>query len=216
MASLTHRLVISVILMWSGASLATAPLMDSIEFEGRRTTAWPSDKPWLDLPPSTLLTELRRKEHCSAIGGPRARWRVEDGRLWLVGLFSCGGDIRLADVYGGTGEPIFADWITGKVMTHRGKQLCKEPNRGIGLFETTIILDIYKGTLSNVEAVPNANHPAVATLEDLRTLLRRDGKLSEAQVEAFAKEIVAESGWERLSPASQRKIRGDATLGPVR
>lgn len=93
---------------------SSTPLMDSIEYDGQTTIAWPDDKPWFDLPANEKLTELRRTQRCSAIGGPRAKWRLENGRLWLIGLFVCGRDIPLENVFVSP-QPILATWITGNL-----------------------------------------------------------------------------------------------------
>ena len=180
--------------------------MDSIEYDKRITIVWPDDKPWLDLPVNEKFTELRRTQRCSAIGGPRAKWRLEDNRLWLVGLFKCGGDVPLENVYGNP-QPILAAWITGNLLTHKGRLLCRE-SYGVGLYETTIVLRIENGILMGVTENSNKAHPAVPTVEDLRKILKPHG------AEEKAEGIVAASDWDCLSPATQIELRGNSIPNP--
>ena len=202
-------LIAMVLLMTPVVSRATMPLMDYIEYEGRQSEAWPSTGPWLDLPRNDKLTELRRSGYCSAIGGPRANWRVVDNRLWLTSLYRCGGvNIPLESVYGGNGEPILAEWITGRLNTYRGKQLCKETNRGLGVHEITITFEIEKGVVTKVVETSNAAHPAVATIDDLRKILGDRDK-------QYAEEILATTGWECLSRSKQMELRGSAMPNPA-
>ncbi|MFO1346049.1 MAG: hypothetical protein U1E85_07110 [Rhodocyclaceae bacterium] len=192
-----------VLLTTSVVANATMPLMDFIEYEGSRSEAWPSNGLWLELPKSDRLTELRGGERCSAIGGPRANWHVTDNRLWLSSLYRCSGKVPLESVYGGKDEAIFAEWITGRLNTYRGKRLCSETNRGLGVHEWTITFVIDKGIVTSVVETNNAEHPAVATIEDLRKILGEEGK-------KYAEEIMATTGWECLSPSQQQKLRGAA------
>ena len=191
-----------VLLLASLSCYATRPLMDSINYDGRSTIVWSDDRPWLDLPENEKFTELRRTQRCSAIGGPRAKWRLEDNRLWLVGLFKCGGDIPLENVYGNS-ESILATWITGNLLTHKGKLLCRE-FYGVGIYETTIVLRIKNGILMGVTEKSNRAHPAVPTVDDLRKILTPHGAENEAEA------IVAASDWECLSPTIQVELRGNA------
>jgi len=201
-------LICVVLLTTSVVANATMPLMDYIEYEGSRSAAWPSNGPWLELPRSDKLTELRRSEICSAIGGPRANWHVTDNRLWLTSLYRCSGKVPLESVYEGKGEPIFAQWITGRLNTYRGKRLCSETNRGLGVHEWTITFEIDKGIVTRVVETSNAAHPAIATIEDLRKILGEEGK-------KYAEEIMATTGWECLSPSEQQKLRGAAMPNPA-
>ncbi len=151
---------------------ASPPLMDRLEYSGETTTAWPEKGAWLPLPSNERIDEIRRTERCSAIGAPRAKWRIADNRLWLTGLFKCGADISLASVFGGSDEPIHADWISGNLVTYRGKRLCRNPSGGIGLHERTLILRIERGLLVETAERDNSNHPDVPTVEQIRSWLR--------------------------------------------
>lgn len=200
--------IAAALLLASLPSYATKPLMDLIEYDGRATIVWPDDKPWLDLPRNERLAELQRGQRCSAIGGPRAKWRLADDQLWLVGLFKCGGDIPLESVYGGNGEPILATWITGNLITHKGKLLCRD-FFGVGVFETTIVLRIENGVLKQAIESSNRRHPAVPTVDDLRKMLRPYG------IEKEAEAIVAASDWDCLTQAQQIELRGNSISNPA-
>lgn len=144
--------------------------MDVLEYEGQQNIVAPRGRPWLDLLENEKTQEIRRQARCSAIGAPRARWRLSDGRLWLVGLYGCRGDFKLESVYGGNGEPIFADWVTADLTTQRGKTLCRPQYGGAGILETTIVIQVVRGVVTHIAQMSNANHPAIPTVESLRKL----------------------------------------------
>jgi hypothetical protein len=186
--------ITTAILFLPTLSIATAPLMDTIEYEGSLTSAWPAGK----LPENSKLAEFRRKENCTARGGPRANWRIASNRLWLVGLFGCGGKITLGNVYDGAGESIFAEWFSGNINTNRGKQLCTENNFGIGVFEKTITFEFDKGVLTKVVEVSNTNHPDIPTFEDFKKWGAKD---SEAQ------EFVSVGGFPCIDHSYQTRLQ---------
>lgn len=166
-----HRLATAALLLLAGTCSATPPLMDLLEYEGQRNIVSPRGRPWLDLLENEKTQEIRRQARCSAIGEPRARWRVSDGRLWLVALYGCRGDFKLESVYGGSGEPMFADWITADLITQRGKTLCSPQYGGAGILETTIVIQVVRGVVTRTIKASNDNHPAIPTVEKLRKLL---------------------------------------------
>lgn len=203
--STLHRLVAVLLLLLAGTCRATAPLMDQLEYEGQWNIVTPEGRPWLELLENEKTQEIRRQERCSAIGAPRAKWKVSDGRLWLVGLFRCGGNIKLETVYGGNGEPIFAAWITADVFTQRGRTLCRPRYGGAGILETTIFIKVERGVVTNIAQVNNQSHPAIPTVENLRKLLGpTDAHMAE--------ELVAE--WPCLEADTVRKLRGDLSVEP--
>jgi hypothetical protein len=148
-----------VLIVVTMPSSATPPLVDRLEYEGETTSFWSHKRTWVELPPSEKLQEMRRKERCSAAGGPRAKWRIADSQLWLTGLFRCSGDVDFSDVYDAT-APVFANWITGQFWTHKGPRLCGHPY-GRVIYEKNLIFDFEKGLLKKMTEVSNADHPAV-------------------------------------------------------
>lgn len=179
-------------------AVATTPLIDSVEFEGQTLKIFPVKRTWLELPSSEKLDELRRQQRCTAIGGPRAKWKIVENRLWLVGLFQCGGAISLESVYGGTGEPILAEWVSEIVIAREGKGLCRSISFDIGISEFTTAFEFENGILKRVERTNNRSNPAVPTEEDLKKM-----GLSEKD----AKEHVAWGLWPCLSHKEQEALR---------
>ncbi|MEJ8851255.1 hypothetical protein [Variovorax rhizosphaerae] len=186
--------------IWVVPCLATTPLMDSVDYDGETTTVIPQGQPWLDIPENDRTREIRLKERCSAIGAPRAEWRITEQRLWLVGLFKCGGAIKLESVYGGSGAPIFADWITSDLVTQRGRRLCS--GNGITVRETAIVFRVDRGVVLSITRIDNKRHSAIPTVQDMRKILEPYGEQSKAE------EFIANSDWPCLSPTTQRELRG--------
>lgn len=146
---------------------ATLPLMDTVEYQGQTTVV-----AWLAFPQNDAIQEIRREERCSAIGAPRATWRIVDDRLWLTGLFKCGGDISLKSVYGGSGEPMLAEWISGPLETYRGKQLCSSEMGWPGIHERTLVFHVERGVVMKISETVNTDHPAVPDLAYIEKFLR--------------------------------------------
>lgn len=144
--------------------------MDLLEYEGVWNIVTPSGGTWIELLENEKTREIRRKEGCSAIGAPRAKWKVSDNRLWMVGLFKCGGEIKLETVYGGNGEPISAEWVTEDLVTQRGKTLCHPHYGGAGILETSIFIRVRRGVVTQVAQMSNRGNPAIPTVEKLRKI----------------------------------------------
>jgi len=202
----SHCLVAIWLLLLAGVCCATPPLMDRLEFEGERHIVTPRGRPWLELLENEKTQEIRRTHRCSAIGAPRAEWRVSDGRLWLVGLFSCGGNIKLETVYGGSGEPIFAEWVTADLVTQRGKTLCHARYGGPGISETSIFIKVERGVVTDIAQASNQNNPAIPTVESLRKLFGpKDAHMAE--------ELVGD--WPCLDAYTLRQLRGEPSAEPA-
>lgn len=154
--SLRHWVLAGLLLALSGQGVATTPLFDKLEMNNETGNLHQMGKGWLDLPPSEKLQELRRAEKCSAIGGPRGKYRIVDGKLLLTGLYRCGGDVSLEAVYG-SAEPIFANWISADLVAELGKPLCR---RGFAyVYERKVSLRIKEGVVTSIREESNANHP---------------------------------------------------------
>ena len=147
------------------AAQATEPLRDLLEIGGE-TVAVEAPPPgrrgtgWLDLPPSDLLRDIARAERCSALGGPRGVYRVDGGRLWLMRLRRCGGDIPLHEVFGGSGEPVMATWISAELVAQRGPVLCSR-SQGGDLRQTTLRWRVEEGVVRSATEADNRDSPAV-------------------------------------------------------
>lgn len=161
------RGVVALIALFATGSLlsspvvATPPLSDRLEFENETTNMWTAGGNWLEVPRSDKLQEMRRTERCSAQGGPKPRWRVSDGKLWLVGFHRCGGDMPLAAIYDDATEAILADWVTAGLITNRGPYLCNSGPYGPAVFATTIQVTVERGVVKDIARVSNAGHPRV-------------------------------------------------------
>jgi hypothetical protein len=140
---------------------ATTPLSDRLEFESETTNMWTASGNWLEVPRSDKLQEMRRAERCSAKGGPKPRWRVSDGKLWLVGFHRCAGDLPLTAIYDDTTAPVLADWVTADLVTNRGPYLCNSGPYGPAVFATTVRLRVEGGVVNDIARLSNADHPRV-------------------------------------------------------
>lgn len=166
----THPIAGLLALLFTSVCSATTPLSDLIDNDGVWGVLTPRNQVSLDLQENEKTQEIRRQERCSAIGAPKGKWRIVNGRLWLVALIRCGSDIKLETVYGGTGEPIFAEWITADLVTQQGKQLCR-PWDGVYVLAESIFLRVERGIVMQTSRVSNRNHPAIPTVEILRKIL---------------------------------------------
>lgn len=100
---------------------ATEPLHDQYDADGLTGRIFPSECCWLQLPASTRLSEMKKAEQgCSAIGGPVGTFKLDGGKLWLTGLYKCGGPVDLHEVYPDRESPVLADWLNGTFKTQLG------------------------------------------------------------------------------------------------
>ena len=136
-----------LVLLAPGVSHATEPLADRVEIgglEGRLRRAGPG---WLDLPHSERLRALALQERCTAVGGPRGKYRIASGRLWLHGLYRCGGDVNLSDVYPDRRGPMLATWVTGELLAELGRFICHASD-GTSVFEKSMRIVVESGRVT--------------------------------------------------------------------
>lgn len=138
-----------LLILWSSASLATEPLFDRIEIEGQSGRLHDNARGWLDLPESEQLLSMARAENCTAIGGPRGKFKVADRTLFLYGLYRCSGDVALSVVYPKVSQPVVATWVTGKLTAEVGKVVCRS-NAGAPVFERIATLSVEAGKVTSV------------------------------------------------------------------
>jgi len=150
-SAMSPKTICSVVLLvlWSSASLATQPLFDRVELEGRSGRLLDSARGWLELPESEQLRSMARAEVCSAIGGPRGKFKIAEDALWLQGLYRCGGDVDLSAVYPGISQPVVATWVTGKLTAEFGKILCWS-KKGGPVFERVATISVEAGKVTSV------------------------------------------------------------------
>lgn len=153
------RTLLASLLWISSTALATTPLFDRIELEGRGGNLHHKEKGWLDLPSSEQLQEFRRAERCSAIGGPRGEYVVKDGKLWLYRLYRCGGTIETKEVYPQQDQPILATWVTGELVAEVGKPVCKSTKGNFFIYDTEITMLVEGGAIKSMQSKSNAGHP---------------------------------------------------------
>lgn len=138
--------------LWVPASWATEPLFDRIDMNGHSGRLLDNARGWLDLPESEQLRAMARAEQCTAMGGPRGRYKVADGKLWLHGLYRCAGDMALSAVYPGTSQPMFANWVTGTLTAEFGPIVCRSKN-GLPVFEEVVTFTVDAGKITDLTHV---------------------------------------------------------------
>jgi hypothetical protein len=104
-------------LLATAPALATEPLRDLVTVDGRTGPLLPGECCWVDLPPSERLQAERLAElQCSAAGGPVGNFELANGRLSLLSLRGCGGEIPLGEIYPGLRGPVVASWVSGRFL----------------------------------------------------------------------------------------------------
>ncbi len=140
-------LVFIVFLLSTQSMSATEPLHDTLSYQGQTGNIFPEKCCWLKKPESKELRALEIKimeqGRCSAIGGPVSQLKLEDKKLFLTGLYKCGGDIPLSDVYPAFTKPALAVWLSGTFHSNL-KYLCHN-KKGRMVFETEMTLVVEKG-----------------------------------------------------------------------
>jgi len=107
-------LLISALLLAPAWGQATEPLRDILHIEGQSGPFAPEECCWVDLPRTERLIAAKRAQRCSAIGGPVGRFQLWEDRIWLIGLYRCGGDMQLDEIYPEMEGPTLASWLNGQ------------------------------------------------------------------------------------------------------
>jgi hypothetical protein len=141
-------LILQIFFVCSIAS-ATEPLHDLLEFGTMKGVLLPSKCCWVDLPATKRLREVRMAEfgQCSAVGGVVGRFKYEDGKIWLVGLYKCGGSIPLKEIYPEFESPTLATWLNG-TFEAKFDWLCEDKN-GYYVYKSVIKLVVDEGRVSS-------------------------------------------------------------------
>ena len=147
----------------SGIASATEPLHDQIEVDGQQGVLLPAKCCWVDLPKTERLLEARKAERCSAIGGPVGRFKYENGKLWLVGLYRCGAPVDLREIYPEFDDNVLAVWLNGEFTAQTG-WLCRSRN-GRSIYRKTLNLTVIEGRVS---AATETNNDESACASDSR------------------------------------------------
>lgn len=130
-------------------AMATRPLMDQIVVGDERGEIFPDKCCWVELPATQLLVEAKLAERCSAIGGPVGKFALIDNKLWLEGLFRCGGDIPLKQIYPDSSGPVPARWLNGKhvlKLTH----LCLALD-GAQVYRRVLEINVVRGDVTVIK-----------------------------------------------------------------
>lgn len=151
MKLILHIILILTCTLLSSYVLATEPLHDELLFNGKIGDIFPEKCCWMKLPESKKLNEIRKKEACSAIGGPVGKFKYEDGKLWLTSLFRCSGEIQLKEVYPDLSTPALATWLTGKFRAGFG-YLCTDKSYKI-IYESELTLTVDQGIVNSIEEI---------------------------------------------------------------
>jgi len=142
-------------LLWAGAASATPPQRHALTYEGRQSAVTVAGRAALPLPPSDQLTAMRKRNHCSAAGGPAARWAIIDSTLYLTHFSDCGANVPLGAVYEGVTSPLVATWISGELRASRGAVICFTAETG-AVAETTLAFTVERGIVTDVEESDNS------------------------------------------------------------
>jgi hypothetical protein len=142
---------------------ATPPVPDLLEVgdELRPLYGVPIERgfPW-----SKKLREVVASEtmSCSSVGAPRGRYRLHDGRLWLVGFIRCGPDLGLDEAYGRPTKPMPAIWLSGDLHFGQGKLLCYDPWVE-SIWQTRVELKVERGLVLWRRSLDQTGHPRLPT-----------------------------------------------------
>jgi hypothetical protein len=142
------KFAILLVLMWQMPwALATEPLRDQLTVDSQTGQIFPEKCCWLELPDSELLRSARRSESCSAIGGPVGQFKLSEDKIWLTGLYKCGGGIPLKSVFPNLPDPAAAEWLSGKFIARVG-YLCRN-KVGAPVYKREISLVVQRGIVQS-------------------------------------------------------------------
>ena len=109
---LTRCLLILLITCSTNTAIATCPLLDVIEYQGKTYGLATYTNP----PGSSKVSAwIKRLPPCSAPGQGRASYRIDGDKVFLVKFWSCGSELTVSDAYEQSEPKLFASWLTGKL-----------------------------------------------------------------------------------------------------
>jgi hypothetical protein len=110
---LIRCLLILLIACSTSTAIATCPLLDVIEYQGKTYSLATYTNP----PGSSKVSAWIRglSPHCSARGQGRASYRIDGNKVFLVKFWGCGSELTVSDAYGQSEPKLFASWLTGKL-----------------------------------------------------------------------------------------------------
>lgn len=130
---------------------ATEPLAAIIHIDGEEGAFYPDECCWVEIPRNERLRAAARAESCSALGGPVGRFQLWEDHVWLVGLYRCGGDMPLEEIYPEMEGPTLASWLTGRFTARFDRGSCGGDGWLKPVFFTTHHLVIEQGRVVSVE-----------------------------------------------------------------
>lgn len=148
-----YILLFGLLLLSAQSVIATEPLVDQLTAEGYDGIIFPEKCCWLEKPKSKKLKKLARESSCSAIGGPISNIKLEDDRLFLTGLYKCGADILLSEVYPKFGQQQLATWLNGTYYAKLNYLCLDKSYTNVYEFEHTLI--VKKGIVVSKETIVN-------------------------------------------------------------
>lgn len=105
-------LAVLVLACSSNVAMATCPLLDLVEYQGK---TYPLAQ--YTNPPSSpkVSSWIRGLPWCSAPGQGRAVYRVDGDKVFLVKFRGCGSELNVSDAYEQSESKMPASWLTGKL-----------------------------------------------------------------------------------------------------
>lgn len=147
MNRLLQSAILLVVVWLTPWASATEPLYDRLTVDSETGLIFPEKCCWLELPDSEQLRSARRAETCSAMGGPVGQFMLLEGKIWLAGLYRCGGAIPLKSMFPDLPDPAMAEWLSGKFMVRVG-YLCRN-RAGATVYKREIGLMVQRGLVKS-------------------------------------------------------------------
>ncbi|MCL2591337.1 MAG: hypothetical protein FWD67_10810 [Betaproteobacteria bacterium] len=125
--------------------------------DGQEGYIFPEKCCWLGLPGNERLAAVLDEEwmNCSAIGGVVGRFRIADGKIWLAGLYKCGGDIPLKDIYPEMDSPAHATWLSGVFYAKVDGHMCNVWPIYRDQYRITYRLELKDGIVTSMQRQDN-------------------------------------------------------------
>jgi len=151
--NLTRVLTLVLALVAPTMASATEPLHDSLTVDEQHGPFFPEKCCWVDKLETRKFIEARMAEilgGCTAIGGPVGGFRLAEGKIWLIGLYKCGGSVPLKEIYPELGDPIFANWLNGVFFASLDR-ICVLQHDRKHVYRTELRLEVKNGVVTDTQ-----------------------------------------------------------------
>lgn len=164
----TLRICSFSVFLVPGHSGATPQFTGSVEMNGIR---YQLENP-IPLPPGEATRTLHTKGRGCTAGPPQGIWKIEEAKLFMVGLVGCSHP-SMQSIYGNSG-PIPATWVSKAFIGHGGERLCRSHPAETPVTQHSLHGVVENGVVVSLQLHTHIIDQRVASPAEIKQIFARD------------------------------------------